>query len=145
MIFRMTERWATIEEIIAARDRFEAALGWQRPAAYGIATGPAEDVTFRRINVGEHPLPGMVLATVLGYRGGPAAYRITGEELDRAIALLAPAEAYTGMEHPNIAAWRELRAEIGPAGYATVVYADDLTAPADDPYVQALLDTIREA
>ena len=61
-------------------------------------------------------------------------------DLDRAIALLAPAEACTDMPHPNIAAWREVRAELPADGYATAVFADDLTAPTSDPYVQALLD-----
>lgn len=139
----MTERWVTGAEVIAARDRLEQALGgWQRPAAYAIATGTPDDVVFWRVNVGDHPLPAVVLATVTGYRGGPASYRLSAAVLDEAIAMLAPAEACTEYDHPNLFAWRHLRAELDDNGYATVVFLGALTDRSDDPYVKALLETV---
>ncbi|MBB5874045.1 hypothetical protein F4553_007479 [Allocatelliglobosispora scoriae] len=136
----MSEAWRTVEELDAARDRFEAELGWERPAAFGIASGPAEDVTVRRVNVGGGFLPGVVLATVLGHRGGTSAYQLAVDGLDRAIELLAPAEACTAVPHPNLAALRELRAELGPDGSATVIFVADLGEQTDNLYVRALLD-----
>ena len=44
-------------------------------------------------------------------RGGTRAYELTLQELDRAISLLAPAEACSDFTHPNLAAWREVRQE----------------------------------
>ena len=139
----MTERWVTAAEVIAARDRLELALGgWQRPAAYAIATGSPEEVVFWRVNVGDHPLPAVVLATVTGYRGGPASHQLSAAALDEAIAMLAPAEACTEYDHPNLFAWRHLRAELDDNGYAMVVFLGALTDSSTDLYVQALLDTV---
>jgi hypothetical protein len=134
----MSERWATTEEIAAARRRFEAALpGWRPPMAYGVARLDDGRIEFARVNVGDHALPAVVLATVCGHRAGSASYRLDAVGLGRAIELLAPAEACTAYEHPNLAAWRWLHAGLSEGDAAVAVFAD-LDEPCGDPYVAAL-------
>jgi hypothetical protein len=134
------ERWATTGEIAAAQRRFEAGLpGWRPPAAYGVgrlgADGRAE---FARIDLGDHPLPGVVLATVCGHPGGSASYRLDAAGLRRAIGLLAPAEACRAYEHPNLLAWRQLRRELRAGDTVLAVFAADRAGPCADPHVRAL-------
>jgi|SRR5215207_3944108 len=138
----MSERWTTTEEIAAARQRFEAALpGWRPPMAYGVGRLDGGRIEFARVNVGEHSLPAVVLATVCGHRAGSASYRLDAAELGRAIELLAPAEACTAYEHPNLAAWRWLHAGLDEGDVAVAVFAADLDEPCDDSYVAALRST----
>lgn len=136
----MSEHWETVEEIGAARRRFEAALpGWRRPAAYGVGRSDGADgIEFARVNGAEHPLPAAVLATVCGYRGVTGSFRLSRAELARAIDLLAPAEACTAYQHPNLAAWRKLRDGLHEGQTAVAVFVDDWEAPSDDPHVAAL-------
>lgn len=135
----MTERWETTDEIAAARQRFEAAIpGWAAPAAYGIGRLVDDQVEFVRINVGQHPLPAVVLATVCGHRAGSASYRLDSAALRQAIALLAPAEACTAYQHPNLAAWRRLDGELGAAEPAVVVFVGELHRACDDRHAEAL-------
>jgi len=121
----MPEVWSTKEDIAAAMERFEAGIqGWVRPAAHGVAT---VDGTFVTVNIAEHQLPAVVLATVLGHRTGTVSYPVTAEQLDRAIELLAPAEACTEYDYPNLAAWRRIRAGTsGPGPVATAVFLANL-------------------
>ncbi len=160
------EVWSTPEEIGAARNRFERALQWRRPAAYGVgrrarppaspqqvgdvaeevAGGLGPDVTFTRINVGEHYLPAAVLATVLGHRSGSAAYPMTRQDLQRAVELLAPAQACGAFDHPNLLDWREILADTDvDAGDVVAVFVEDLDQPGDHPYVRRLLEAARGA
>jgi hypothetical protein len=135
----VTERWETTEEIAAARQRFEAAIpGWVPPMAYGIGRLAGGRVEFARINVGDHPLPASVLATVVGHRAGSASYRLDSAGLARAIELLAPAEACTAYDHPNLAAWRWLRSVLGEGGVAVAIFVGDLGQACDDRHVEAL-------
>jgi hypothetical protein len=53
---------------------------------------------FARIDRGDHPLPGVVLATVCGHRAGSASYLLDAAALLRAIDLLTPAEACAAYE-----------------------------------------------
>jgi len=134
-----TQRWETREEIAAAKRRFEAGLpGWAAPSAYGVGHLTDGSLTFVRINVGDHVLPALVLATVLGHGAGSASYRLTAEELGRAIELLAPAEACTAYDHPNLEAWRSLHGALGEVGEAVAVFVGDLDEPRDDQLVEAL-------
>jgi hypothetical protein len=137
----MTERWSTTEEIIAARDRLERGLGWRRPAAHAVARETGGQIEFVRINIDENYLPAVVLASVVGHRGGSASYRLTATDLDAAIDMLAPAEACTEYEHPNLYAWRQLLASLG-GGCVIAVFVEDRAARSDDPYVTALLDAM---
>jgi hypothetical protein len=141
---RMTEQWHTRAEIDAARERFERAIpGWQRPAAWAIGRAADEDTTlFERINVGESYLPAVVLATVSGHVNGSGSYPLTVEDLDRAVELLAPAEACTEMEHPNLQVMRAMRADLADDELAVVVFVGDLSDRSDDPGVRSLLDLL---
>jgi hypothetical protein len=133
------EGWRTPEEIAAARDRFEAAIpGWRPPARYGVGRRVDADVEFARINTEHHRLPAAILATVCGHRGGSASYPLTLADLDRAIALLGPAEADTSQPHPNLWAWRGLRARLTDTDEAIAVFDADPAQPCDDPYVLAM-------
>jgi hypothetical protein len=143
----MGERWETVEEITAARERFETAIpGWRRPAAYGVGRLDADgSVVFARVNVGSNPLPAVVLATVCGHRVGSASYRVGRPVLERAVELLAPAEACTAFGHPNLWAWRdELLPALGPDDTVVAVFAVDLDAADGDPDLEALLAAARE-
>lgn len=133
----MTERWETIEAVDAARAGMEAALGWERPAAWGLLT---PDGAVVRANVRGGYLPGVALATVVGYRGGSVSYGLDASAIGKAIALAAPAEACTDIPHPNLAALRLLSG--ADAVVAFVSEAGFLEDPADR-YAAALLAEIR--
>nr|BFF22183.1 hypothetical protein GCM10025732_01480 [Glycomyces mayteni] len=60
------------------------------------------------------------------------------ELLDLAIRLLAPAEVCTAYEHPNLAAWREVREAIVSGAAGRMVFVGDGEAASDDPAVNAL-------
>lgn len=137
------ERWETEEELRAAWRRFAAEVpGYEAPAAYGVGVvGRAGGVTFPHVNRGDHQLPAVVLANVCGYRSGTRVCRLTGEQLDRAIELLAPAEASTLYEHPNLWSWREMRANAAPDARYVAVFVRRL----DDPVVDARDAAFRQA
>ena len=139
----MTERWETVEEINAARERFEAALGWKRPAVWGLVT---RDGDVLRANVETGYLPGVLVATVLGHTGGTAALPLTVADAEAAIALGVPAEACTDIPHPNIAALRGLVAD-GADAIAVFVDEADLEARFGEgqPHLRALMDEVRRA
>lgn len=100
------ERWETVEQIAGARRRFEAANpDYRPPSAHGLVVGGEISVW----NVGEHLLPPAVLCSVLGHDGSTAALEVSEEQLEAAIGALAPAEACTFYDHPNLAAWRGAR------------------------------------
>jgi hypothetical protein len=137
----MPEEWSTKEDIAAAMERFEAGIeGWVRPAAHGIASA---DGTFVTVNIAEHRLPAVVLATVLGHRTGTVSYPVTADQLDRAIDLLTPAEACTEYDHPNLAAWRRIRAGAPGAGWvATAVFLANLDDEPVDPATRRFRELI---
>lgn len=148
----MTEvRWATPEELAAARERLEAAIdGYERPAAFALGLAgddgaSAEDV-FPRVNSAANFLPAVVLATVCGHVQGTATYVLDEQRLQQAIDLLAPAEACTDVEHPNLVAWRRVRAELvdRPGAQVVAVFLGDLEpSPTDGPYEQLLRSAVR--
>jgi hypothetical protein len=142
----MIEAWSTREQVAAAREEFEAALGpaWRRPAAWGVLhDGGDGRIMVDRANLDEHVLPAVVLAGILGYTSGSCSIRFTAADLDRAIEQLSPAEAWTEVVHYNLNAWRYLHEEIGAAGSAVAAFAGeiDIVEP-DDPYLGALLDAV---
>ncbi len=144
----VSERWETPEAIAAAYERFVAAIpGWRPPAAYGLGVpaGDGTEIEFVRVNVGEHPLPAVVLATVCGHTAGTASYVMDVPALDRAIALLEPAEACTAYEHPNLWAWRRLRTELADDARVVAVFVDDVTADDGDAAVAALRRAIQHS
>jgi hypothetical protein len=121
------ERWETTEEIAAALRRFEASIsGWRPPTAYGVGrVGEGGQAEFARIDLGDHPLPGVVLATVCGHHRGSASYLLDAAALLRAIDLLAPAEACKAYDHPNLAAWRQLHSQLDSRDTVIAAFADD--------------------
>jgi hypothetical protein len=144
------ERWTTPEEIAAARERMEAAIdGYERPAAYALGQagedGAAAGDVFRLVNSGANFLPAVVLATVCGHVRGTVTYVLDEQRLQRAIDLLAPAEACTDYEHPNLVAWRQVRAELAnqPSAQVIAVFLGDLEpSPTDGPYERLLRDAV---
>ncbi len=144
------ERWTTPEEIAAARERMEAAIdGYERPAAYALGQageiGAAAGDVFPLVNSGANFLPAVVLATVCGHVRGTATYVLDEQRLLRAIDLLAPAEACTDYEHPNLVAWRQVRAELAnqPSAQVIAVFlGDQEPSPTDGPYERLLRDAL---
>ena len=144
------ERWTTTQEIAAARKRLEDAIdGYERPAAYALGlTVPDQagaGAAFPLVNQGTNFLPAVVLATVCGHAHGTATYVLDEERLQEAIDLLAPTEACTAYDHPNLAAWRWLRAEVvdRPDAEVVAVFLGDLQpSAADGPYEQLLRNAL---
>ncbi|WTW92782.1 hypothetical protein OG216_05030 [Streptomycetaceae bacterium NBC_01309] len=98
-------------------------------------------VEFPVANAGGAALSAVVLATACGHRAGTASYELTVDQVARAVDLLAPAEAYTAVPHPNMAAWRaileRLRADDGTLR-AVAVFVADLADPVADDHDAAL-------
>jgi len=68
---------------------------------------------------------------VLGHDGSTATVPLSRSQLAAAVESLVPAEACTAVDHPNLAAWREVLHELegNPAREAQAVFVADL----DDP------------
>jgi hypothetical protein len=132
----MADRWETPEDIAAAKSRFVKAIpGYEPPAAYGVGTVDSTGtIVFPRVNSGDHPLPAVVLATACGHQRGTRTYELSEDDLGRAIDLLAPAEACDAYEHPNLAAWRELRRSATGASRHRAVFVASLADPVADEW-----------
>ena len=131
----MTAAWTTPEELAAARETIAASIeGWKRPAAYAVgltsATSSAE-FDFPVITGGDTALPAVVPATTRGYARGTSTHGLSVAELTHAIYGLAPAEACTSMDHPNLRAWREILTEVESNPYRGIVavFIGDLEDP----------------
>jgi hypothetical protein len=116
-------------------DRIE---GYAPPTAYALGITPASssaEIEFPHVNApgGAHGLSAVILATVLRHAGGTRTYDVSLAELDAAIEALGPAEACRELDHPNLDAWRELRAEAAsnPARSLVAVFVADLDDPVD--------------
>ncbi|UMG93120.1 hypothetical protein [Nocardioides sp. TF02-7] len=130
------DEWSTLEGLAAVRTRLGAQIdGWVAPVSHGIALDG--DIGLVNRPGGAHGLPAVVLATVLKHDGSSATLPMSRQQLDEAITALAPAEACTDVEHPNLAAWRALaeRMDAAGGGELTAVFvrsADDpVTSPVD--------------
>ena len=131
----MTAAWRTPEELAAARDTIAASIdGWTPPAVHAVgltsATSSAE-YEFPVINVGDHYLPAAVLAKTIGYASGTSTHVLSVAELSHAVEGLAPAEACTTMDHPNLWGWRDILAEVESNPYRGIVavFIGDLGDP----------------
>lgn len=148
----VAETWSTVEQIAGKLAEFEAALGpqWERPLAWGLVheDGAGRLVVDRAERGGQRHLPALaVMATVLGYGGGTSVTMIDAAALQRAIGMLAPAEACTAYEHVNLRTWRRVREEIGASGSAVVVFIEDVEkagAETRGPHVDALLRSLAQ-
>jgi len=68
----------------------EAISGWQCPRLFGIGLSCQEsDPWFPFVCHGDHPLPAVIFATVVGHPGGSRGYELGSQELDQAINRLA--------------------------------------------------------
>ncbi|KRE44042.1 hypothetical protein [Knoellia sp. Soil729] len=129
--------WSTPDGLEAIRDHLAAKIeGWRPPVAYAVGLSPASSSPewgFAHINEpeGRHGLPAVILATVLGHDGSTATLDVSVSQLSAAVESLAPAEACTELDHPNLAAWRSALAEAqsNPARTLLAVFVADL----DDP------------
>lgn len=126
-------------------------VGWEPPAAYDVALVPKDarataDVRFPVVNVGVHGFPALALGQVTGRRSETATYELTEDELARAVEIVAPAEAATMYQHPNLNSWRTLLADLAstPDGVLIAVFIASMDDPASSPYDEALRRQIAE-
>jgi hypothetical protein len=125
------EAWVTTEDLVAARERFAAAIpGYVAPASYAVARRDGDRLTYGHVNEDGtlHQLPSAVLATVCGHVSGRATYELSASQFAEAIELLAPAEAATHVDHPNLWSWRELLEGASPSS-TYVVYFEMTSSP----------------
>lgn len=133
----MTETWATDEAIRDATERLAAAIpGYRFPAAVGVARLDGDTLTFGHVNApgAVRPLPAVVLATVSGYSDRTGVYRVTRDQLARAVQLASPAEAATHIPHPNLWSWRRLLEDALPDSEFLVFFVADLGDPEVDEH-----------
>ncbi|MBG6097739.1 inositol monophosphatase family protein [Nocardioides sp. WG-D5] len=139
-------QWKTMDEILAARTRFETAIdGWTPPQAHGVGLRPSTATThepehFPLVNAYGHRFPAVVIATVVGHTSGTAAYRMTREQLERAIELISPAEAYVDYDHPNLWSWRDRILPAlteDPEAEVVAVFIGDEPEESPDPAIDA--------
>ncbi|WP_246160400.1 pyridoxamine 5'-phosphate oxidase family protein [Nocardioides humilatus] len=126
------DEWSTLEGLGAIRERLAAQIdGWEFPAGYCLAL----DGEFTQANApgGVHKLPAVVLGTVLKHDGTTATLEVSRQQLDEAITTLAPAEACTTIDHPNLAAWRSIAAQLDAPGGADGVVTAVFVRSIDDP------------
>lgn len=129
--------WSTTQGLAAIRDHLAARIdGWRQPVAYAVGLSPASsspEWEFTHVNVpgGRHGLPAVVLASVLHHDGSTASLPVSPGELAAAVESLSPAEACPDVDHPNLAAWRSVLADLegNPFREAVAVFVADL----DDP------------
>jgi hypothetical protein len=135
----MEPDWSTPEGLAAIKDALASTIdGWQPPVAYAVGISPASsspELEFPHVNApgGTHGLPAVVLAKLLGHTSGSQTYELTRPELEAAVETLRAAEACTTLEHPNLAAWRTVLAELdaNPARTAYAVFVGDLDDPVE--------------
>jgi hypothetical protein len=129
--------WSTPAGLAAIKAHLAARIPrWHDPVAYAVglssaSSSPEWDWPHVDAPGGQHGLPAVVLATILGHDGSTATQELTIAQLEAAIGSLEPAEACTERDHPNLAAWRTLLADAqgNPARTLTAVFVSDL----DDP------------
>ncbi|GGL33972.1 hypothetical protein H9L10_00715 [Phycicoccus endophyticus] len=129
--------WSTPEGLEAIRDHLAAGIeGWRPPVAHAVGLSPASsspEWVFPHVNApgGRHGLPAVVLATILRHDGSTGTLPLGRADLEAAVASLAPAQACTAVEHPNLAAWRSVLRELegNPAREAVAVFVADLADP----------------
>lgn len=129
--------WSTPAGLAAIKDHLADRIdGWRQPVAHAVGLSSASsdpNWEFPHVNVpgGAHGLAAVILASVLHHDGSTATLPMTSAHLQAAVEALAPAEACTELEHPNLAAWRTalLAFADNPARSLVAVFVADL----DDP------------
>ena len=143
----MEPDWSTPEGLAAIKDALAATIdGWEPPVAYAVGISSASsspELEFPHVNApgGAHGLPAVVLAKLLGHANGSQTYELSRPQLEAAVETLSPAEACTTRDHPNLAAWRTVLADLeaNPARTAYAVFIGDL----DDPVASEADATLR--
>lgn len=135
----MEPDWSTPEGLAAIKDALAATIdGWEPPVAYAVGISSASsspELEFPHVNApgGRHALPAVILAKLLGHASGSQTYELSLPQLEAAVETLRPAEACTTLEHPNLAAWRTVLADLdaNPARTAYAVFVGDLDDPVE--------------
>ena len=131
------EVWTTDEDLMAARLRFADDLpGYEQPVAYGVGRIDDGGLVFGHLNApgGRHLLPAVVLASVCGHSSGTATYVLTADQMAEAVMRLAPAEAATHWDHPNLWSWRTLINGGSSDSTYVVIFVQNLDDPAVDEH-----------
>lgn len=117
----MSAAFTSLDDISAHTTELEAAIdGYVRPAAYalGVATiadnGDVLDVSYPKVNVGEHHYTAVALAGAVGHVSGTATYEVSADQLDAAMATIEPALGLD-IPHPNGDSWKACAALAGTA------------------------------
>lgn len=142
----------TPEKIDAVMRRMVDSMpGWVPPVAYGVVLVPPDAigttlVRFPVVNVGVHGFPALALAEVTGRRSETATYEVSADDLNRAVDIVAPAEAATMYQHPNLKSWRNILAELSSAsgGRIFAVFIASMDDPISSSYDEALRRQINE-
>jgi len=127
---RPGDRWSTEQDLADACARLSAEIpGWETPLAHGVGFVPSNAKApgpehFPLVNTSAHSLPALVMASIVGHTSGTASYRLDRAQLDEAVDLLSPAEAYTGHGHPNLWLWRDdlCRLDVDPTAQVIAVF-----------------------
>jgi hypothetical protein len=130
------EQWNTMDDLQAASERMLATIpGWRWPFLDGVGLIPSGAVPgpehFPLTNTGERKLPAIALATIVGYSSGTRVIELDRAQLERAIAVLVPAEACP-IPHPNLWTWRDTflpALDADPTARIVAVYVEDLADP----------------
>ncbi|HSF98155.1 MAG TPA: hypothetical protein VLA55_05645 [Ornithinibacter sp.] len=129
--------WSTTQGLAAIREHLADRIdGWRQPVAFAVGLSPASsspEWEFPHVNLpgGQHGLAAVVLASVLRHDGSTATVPVSPGALAAAVESLSPAQACADVDHPNLAAWRSVLADLesNPAREAVAVFVADL----DDP------------
>jgi hypothetical protein len=129
--------WSTTQGLAAIREHLADRIdGWRQPVAFAVGLSPASsspEWEFPHVNLpgGQHGLAAVVLASVLRHDGSTATVPVSPGALAQAVESLSPAQACADVDHPNLAAWRSVLADLesNPAREAVAVFVADL----DDP------------
>ena len=123
---------ATVEGIQDAMRSVGLALeGFVPPTLHGSGVlTPGGAVQVEMVNKAGHDFPAMLLAALCDYRSGERAIEMSVDQVERAVKAMAPAEACSAYQHPNIAAWRRIASHVrGSPGSAAVA----VFSPSDTP------------
>ena len=145
------DAWTTLTDLATARIQIAASMpGFVPPEATAIGFVPdGEDPSahhFPVVNTRDRLLPGVVAASVLGYRSGTRTIEVSEADLLHIIDMLAPAEACHVIEHPNLRLWRDtilVEVQAGRPGRILAVFIGDLDDAASSPADVAVRAVLR--
>jgi len=105
----MSEQWNTDEKIDAAYDYFVSRVpNFEEPYAHAVGVMVNSRMRFPCVNVQEHLLPAVIVASACDYSPDKPTIDISANQLRTALERLLPAESHPHLVHANLAAWRHL-------------------------------------